>query len=35
MYNTEILKILNCKMYIETLKSSVKLCLLKVTKYGE
>ena len=30
MYNVETLKILNCRMYIETLKSSVKLDLLKL-----
>ena len=35
MYNVETLKILNCRKYIETLKSSVKLCLLKIIKYGE
>ena len=28
MYNVETLKILSCRMYIETLKSSVKLRLL-------
>ena len=30
MYNVETLKILNCRIYIETLKSSVKSCLLKL-----
>ena len=35
MYNVETLKILNCRMYIETLKFSIKLLLLKLIKYGE